>query len=97
MPAPAARWRSRGRGPPQAIKFILKHGKSEKDIRSLRQEIEILRNLQVRRACSLASLRARNGAALFRLCYALCALACGGGARCALAAVHASVAAVPSF
>lgn len=35
----------------QAIKFILKHGKSEKDIRSLRQEIEILRNLQVRAAC----------------------------------------------
>jgi fused len=29
----------------QAIKFIMKHGKSEKDIRSLRQEIEILRTL----------------------------------------------------
>ena len=40
--------RSRWRRPRQAIKFILKHGKSEKDIRSLRQEIEILRNLQVR-------------------------------------------------
>ena len=73
MPAPAARCRSRGRRPPQAIKFILKHGKSEKDIRSLRQEIEILRNLQVRTACSLACLRARNGAARWRLCYALCA------------------------
>ena len=29
-----------------ALKFILKHGKSEKDIKSLRQEIEILRTLQ---------------------------------------------------
>lgn len=29
-----------------AIKFIMKHGKSEKDIRSLRQEIEILRTLR---------------------------------------------------
>lgn len=29
-----------------AMKFIMKHGKSEKDIRNLRQEIEILRNLQ---------------------------------------------------
>ena len=29
-----------------AMKFILKHGKSAKDIRSLRQEIEILRNLK---------------------------------------------------
>lgn len=33
---------------PQAIKFIMKHGKSEKDIRALRQEIEILRSLQAR-------------------------------------------------
>ena len=29
-----------------AMKFILKHGKSEKDIRNLRQEIEILRSLR---------------------------------------------------
>ena len=29
-----------------AMKFIMKHGKSEKDIRNLRQEIEILRNLR---------------------------------------------------
>ena len=28
-----------------AMKFILKHGKSQKDIVSLRQEIEILRGL----------------------------------------------------
>lgn len=28
------------------MKFIMKHGKSEKDIRNLRQEIEILRNLR---------------------------------------------------
>ena len=28
-----------------ALKFILKHGKTEKDIKSLRQEIEILRTL----------------------------------------------------
>jgi hypothetical protein len=35
-------------GARQAIKFIMKHGKSEKDIRALRQEIEILRSLQVR-------------------------------------------------
>jgi hypothetical protein len=28
------------------MKFILKHGKSEKDIRNLRQEIEILRQLR---------------------------------------------------
>lgn len=27
------------------MKFILKHGKSEKDIKNLRQEIEILRQL----------------------------------------------------
>eukprot|EP00250_Pteridium_aquilinum_P035716 c9857_g2_i1 orf=1-207(-) len=29
-----------------ALKFILKHGKSDKDIENLRQEIEILRNLK---------------------------------------------------
>ena len=29
-----------------ALKFIVKHGKSEKDIRNLRQEIEILRALR---------------------------------------------------
>ncbi|KAK9823151.1 hypothetical protein WJX72_000639 [[Myrmecia] bisecta] len=29
-----------------AMKFIMKHGKSEKDIKNLRQEIEILRNLR---------------------------------------------------
>jgi serine/threonine protein kinase len=29
-----------------AMKFIMKHGKSEKDIKSLRQEIEILRQLR---------------------------------------------------
>lgn len=29
-----------------ALKFILKHGKLEKDIKSLRQEIEILRGLK---------------------------------------------------
>ena len=29
-----------------AMKFIMKHGKSEKDIRNLRQEIEILRDLR---------------------------------------------------
>ena len=29
-----------------AMKFIGKHGKSEKDVRSLRQEIEILSNLR---------------------------------------------------
>jgi hypothetical protein len=34
----------------QAIKFIMKHGKSDKDIRALRQEIEILRSLQARTA-----------------------------------------------
>ena len=28
------------------MKFIMKHGKSEKDIKNLRQEIEILRNLR---------------------------------------------------
>jgi fused-like protein len=28
------------------MKFIVKHGKSEKDIRNLRQEIEILRQLK---------------------------------------------------
>jgi serine/threonine protein kinase len=28
------------------MKFIVKHGKSEKDIRNLRQEIEILRQLR---------------------------------------------------
>jgi hypothetical protein len=46
----------------QAIKFILKHGKSEKDIRALRQEIEILRGLQARRAVRpRAALGARAG------------------------------------
>ena len=29
-----------------ALKFIVKHGKTEKDIRNLRQEIEILRHLR---------------------------------------------------
>lgn len=29
-----------------AIKFIVKHGKTEKDIHNLRQEIEILRSLE---------------------------------------------------
>ncbi len=29
-----------------AMKFIMKHGKSEKDIKNLRQEIEILRQLR---------------------------------------------------
>lgn len=29
-----------------AMKFIMKHGKSEKDIKNLRQEIEILRGLR---------------------------------------------------
>ncbi len=29
-----------------ALKFIMKHGKSEKDVRNLRQEIEILRKLK---------------------------------------------------
>ena len=38
---------------PQAIKFIMKHGKSEKDIRALRQEIEILRSLQARARLTL--------------------------------------------
>ena len=42
---------------PQAIKFIMKHGKSEKDIRALRQEIEILRSLQARACALLAALR----------------------------------------
>jgi len=46
-----ARVRSRARRPAltrprQAIKFIAKHGKSEKELRALRQEIEILRGLQ---------------------------------------------------
>lgn len=29
-----------------AMKFIMKHGKSEKDIKNLRQEIDILRGLR---------------------------------------------------
>lgn len=29
-----------------AMKFIMKHGKTEKDIKNLRQEIEILRALK---------------------------------------------------
>ncbi len=41
----------------------MKHGKSEKDIRSLRQEIEILRSLQARshaHACPAAGARSRK-------------------------------------
>lgn len=38
--------RRRRTGQTVAMKFILKHGKSQKDIVSLRQEIEILRGLQ---------------------------------------------------
>ncbi|KMZ62914.1 hypothetical protein ZOSMA_43G00950 [Zostera marina] len=38
--------RRKGTGQTVAMKFILKHGKSEKDIQNLRQEIEILRKLK---------------------------------------------------
>ena len=38
--------RRRATGQITAMKFIVKHGKSTKDIRNLRQEIEILRNLK---------------------------------------------------
>jgi serine/threonine protein kinase len=38
--------RRRATGQITAMKFIVKHGKSAKDIRSLRQEIEILRTLK---------------------------------------------------
>jgi len=38
--------RRRCTGQITAMKFIVKHGKSEKDIRNLRQEIEILRQLR---------------------------------------------------
>jgi serine/threonine protein kinase len=38
--------RRRCTGQITAMKFIVKHGKSEKDIRNLRQEIEILRQLK---------------------------------------------------
>lgn len=38
--------RRRWTGQITAMKFIMKHGKSEKDIRNLRQEIEILRTLK---------------------------------------------------
>ncbi|CAD7695598.1 unnamed protein product [Ostreobium quekettii] len=38
--------RRRCTGQITAMKFIMKHGKSEKDIRNLRQEIEILRHLR---------------------------------------------------
>lgn len=38
--------RRRATGQITAMKFIVKHGKSEKDIRNLRQEIEILRTLK---------------------------------------------------
>jgi hypothetical protein len=38
--------RRRCTGQITAMKFIVKHGKSEKDIRNLRQEIEILRHLR---------------------------------------------------
>lgn len=38
--------RRRCTGQITAMKFIVKHGKSEKDIRNLRQEIDILRQLK---------------------------------------------------
>lgn len=38
--------RRKATGQITAMKFIVKHGKSAKDIRSLRQEIEILRDLK---------------------------------------------------
>ena len=38
--------RRKGTGQTVAMKFILKHGKSQKDIVSLRQEIDILRGLR---------------------------------------------------
>lgn len=38
--------RRRWTGQITAMKFIMKHGKSEKDIKNLRQEIEILRTLK---------------------------------------------------
>ncbi len=38
--------RRRGTGQITAMKFIMKHGKSEKDIKNLRQEVEILRQLR---------------------------------------------------
>lgn len=41
-------WKARRAGSLQtvAVKLITKHGKNDKDLRSLRQEIEILRKLQ---------------------------------------------------
>ena len=41
-------WKARRTGSLQtvAVKLITKHGKNDKDVRSLRQEIEILRTLQ---------------------------------------------------
>ena len=41
-------WKARRAGSLQtvAVKLITKHGKNEKDVRSLRQEIEILRGLR---------------------------------------------------
>lgn len=41
-------WKARRTGSLQtvAVKLITKHGKNEKDLRNLRQEIEILRKLQ---------------------------------------------------
>lgn len=50
-PRPPARlqvWKARRTGSLQtvAVKLITKHGKNEKDLRNLRQEIEILRKLQ---------------------------------------------------
>jgi len=45
-PAQVYKGRRRFTGQVVAMKFIMKHGKSEKDIKALRQEIEILRTLR---------------------------------------------------
>lgn len=46
LPCQVYKGRRRCTGQITAMKFIVKHGKSEKDIRNLRQEIEILRQLR---------------------------------------------------
>lgn len=45
-PAQVYKGRRKCSGQVVALKFIMKHGKSEKDVRNLRQEIEILRKLK---------------------------------------------------
>lgn len=46
LPPQVYKGRRKCSGQVVALKFIMKHGKSEKDVRNLRQEIEILRKLK---------------------------------------------------